>query len=307
MKFSIIIPVYNVEKYLSKCLDSVINQSYKNYECILVCDKSIDSSNKIAAEYAQKYNFKKLYYENTGLSEARNIGIDNSSGDYILFLDSDDYIEYDLLETLAKEINDEDLVRFQVREVFNDKMVDWNQVACSGTGIECFSEITNFYYVENAWAYCYKSSFYKNNNFRFMKDCIAEDYGLIPLIIAKAKKMKVIKYIGYNYLQRSNSLMNNNSYQRKLIKMEDMLKQSKFLVSEFKKIKNSDIFIRFIDDSLIYYSTTLKYKDFRKYNKKFKKINVFDYIIDHSLKHKIKKILIKTSPYFFYRYIMRLR
>ena len=92
MKISIVIPVYNVEKYLRECLDSVIVQSYRNKEVILVNDGSTDNSIEICEEYDMKYPFIKLINKkNGGLSDARNVGILNSTGEYILFLDSDDY------------------------------------------------------------------------------------------------------------------------------------------------------------------------------------------------------------------------
>ena len=224
MKFSVIVPIYNVENYLEKCLDSVVSQTYKNYECILVVDKSSDKSEKIADKYIKKYNWQKVYEENTGLAKARNLGVDKSNGDYIIFLDGDDYFEKDLLEKLNNQIKNEDLIRYQARHIINDTYVDYpekNYDLMSGN--DAFEKIINFHYVENAWLYAYNSKFYKKNHFKFMENCIAEDYGLIPLVISKSKSIKVISYIGYNYVQRQNSLMNNNNYLKKIKKMDDML------------------------------------------------------------------------------------
>ena len=92
IKFSIIIPVYNVEKYLNECVDSVLNQTYKYMEIILVDDGSTDSSPQICDSYAEKDNrIRAIHKENGGLSSARNAGIKNMTGDYVLFLDSDDF------------------------------------------------------------------------------------------------------------------------------------------------------------------------------------------------------------------------
>ena len=91
MKYSIIVPIYNAEKYLRKCLDSLVNQTYSNYEIILVNDGSVDNSNVIIEEYAKKYNFIKSYTkENTGVADTRNYGISKVNADYMLFVDSDD-------------------------------------------------------------------------------------------------------------------------------------------------------------------------------------------------------------------------
>ena len=306
-KFSIIVPIYNVEHYLENCLESIVNQTYTNYECILVCDKSTDNSTKTAEKYAEKYNFKYIYKENTGLSKARNTGVNLSSGDYILFLDGDDYYEPNLLETLNVNLYDTpDLLRFQAREIFKDNTVSYNEVGFdSMIGTESFKYIINNHFVENAWLYCYNRKFYQNNNFTFMDDCIAEDYGLIPLIIARAKSIKSIDFIGYNYVKRENSLMNNNDYNKKIKKMNDMLLQSKFLKFELLKIENTNLFIRFINNSLIYYSTTLKYIDYKKYNKILKKEKCFDYLPNNTLKSKLKKSIIKRNSYIFYNYVVR--
>ena len=93
MKISIIIPVYNVEKYLRECLDSILAQSYKDFEIILADDGSTDSSGNICDEYSMKYeNIKVLHKNNNGLSSARNAGLDIAQGEYILFIDSDDVV-----------------------------------------------------------------------------------------------------------------------------------------------------------------------------------------------------------------------
>ena len=102
---SVVIPVYNVEQYLPKCIESIMNQTYKNLEIILVNDGSTDGSQKICEEYKSIDNrIKIINKENGGLSDARNVGIDNSSGNYITFIDSDDYIDDDYVYTLYKSL-----------------------------------------------------------------------------------------------------------------------------------------------------------------------------------------------------------
>ena len=308
IKFSIIIPVFNVGKYLTKCLTSIINQTFKEFEVILVCDKSTDNSSKIVDEFVKKNsNFKKICAENTGLSEARNIGIRKAKGEYFLLLDGDDYWEQDLLSILSQNIKDEpDLIRFQIREIFPDKEIGYEEIPFDiMKGTEAFNIIINYHFIENAWSYCYKTDYFKNNNFEFMKDCIAEDYGLLPLVIAKADRIKSIDLIGYNYVQRENSLMHNNDYNKRLKKMDDMIKQSRFLKKELNKIKNIDMFMRFINNSLIYYSTTLKYSDYKKYNKILKSDKCFDYLPTATLKSRLRKFMIKVNSYIFYHIFAR--
>ena len=103
-KVSIIVPVYNVEKYIKRCLDSLINQTYKNLEIILIDDGSTDSSGKICDQYKIKDNrFKVIHQKNRGLPSARNTGIDNITGNIVMFIDSDDWIDKDCIEKCIKE------------------------------------------------------------------------------------------------------------------------------------------------------------------------------------------------------------
>ena len=104
---SVIVPIYKVEKYLNKCVDSIINQSYKNLEIILVDDGSPDKCGEICDKYAEKDSrVKVIHKENGGLSDARNAGIDIAKGDYLLFVDSDDWITSNICEVLIKNAND---------------------------------------------------------------------------------------------------------------------------------------------------------------------------------------------------------
>ena len=99
IEISIIVPVFNVEKFLTRCLDSLINQnSYENYEIILIDDGSTDNSGKICDEYAEKFKkIKVIHKKNEGVSKARNLGINNAKGEYITFVDSDDFVENNML------------------------------------------------------------------------------------------------------------------------------------------------------------------------------------------------------------------
>ena len=124
-KISVIVPVYNVEKYLSKCLDSLANQTLKDIEIIIVNDGSPDNSQKIIDEYVKKYNNMKSYIkENGGLSDARNFGIKKATGEYISFLDSDDYVTHDMYERMYEKAisNNFDIVVCDLNYVTDDKI-----------------------------------------------------------------------------------------------------------------------------------------------------------------------------------------
>ena len=110
---SIIVPVYNGEKYISRCLDSLINQTYSNLEIVLVNDGSIDKSKEILNEYAKTDNRIKIYDQiNQGASVARNIGLEKANGKYIMFVDADDYIDSHMVEEMIKNIKHENTIVF---------------------------------------------------------------------------------------------------------------------------------------------------------------------------------------------------
>ena len=296
-KFSIIVPVYNVEKYIGKCLDSIMNQTFKDYEVIVVNDGTKDKSMDIV----KKYDVKVINQENSGLSAARNTGVSKATGEYLLFIDSDDYIEKDLLKELNKSIsNHPDLIRFQIEEVYenNDKVIKYAEESFTNkTGVEAFSIISKYHFVENAWAYCFNRKFYMNNKFKFMEGTIHEDFGLIPLVIMKANTVNSISYIGYNYLQRENSIMSERNYEKIKKRVEDFYNHYLFLIKEIDKTNlDSTIFKSFISNSLIIKICELDNKDYKEYKKRLKEDRVYDNLLVDTLGRKIKKIMFKISP-----------
>ena len=124
---SVIVPIYNVEKYLDRCVGSIINQTYKNLEIILVDDGSPDNCPQMCDDYAKKDSrIKVVHKENGGLSDARNAGMKVATGEYVSFIDSDDYISLDFYETLLETIvdNDSDIVECSVVKFYEDNSFD---------------------------------------------------------------------------------------------------------------------------------------------------------------------------------------
>ena len=300
-KFSIIVPVYNTEKYLKRCLDSIKSQSFKDYEVIIVNDGSTDNSSDIIS----KYPYKVINQENQGLSMARNNGVKASSGEYLIFLDSDDYIEKDLLKEIDKSLsNNPDLVRYQIKEVFDNKDdINYEETTFDNkNGVEAFKLITNYHFVENAWAYAIKRKYYLDNSFSFKKDTYHEDFGLIPLVIIKARVVNSIDYVGYCYYQRMGSIMNNNDYKKTKKKVSDMYNHYLYLAHEIDKTSlDKKYFMSFISNSLILKIIELRDKDYKEVLNKLRKDKVFDNLLNDSLKRKIKKILVKMNPKLYYR------
>ena len=303
-KYSIIIPVYNTESYLKKCIDSVLNQTYKDYEIIIVNDGSTDNSKDIIEEYQNKYEFiKVINQDNQGLSMARNNGIKKSLGDYFLLLDSDDYIEKELLEKLDEEINKTpnlDLIRFQINNV-KDKVIPYNEEEFHNVGgKEAFMRIVSYHYVENAWAYLYNKEYFTKNKFEFMKGIYHEDFALIPLVIEKAKVVSSINYLGYNYVKRQNSIMTDTDYKKTLKKAEDFYTGYLYIMDN---LDNSDhrVLKSYISNCLIDKIVKLNNTDYKKYLKRIKNDRVLDNVLANTLPRKIKKMIIKINPKLYYR------
>lgn len=299
-KFSIIVPVYNVEKYIKKCLDSIFEQTFKDYEVIVINDGTKDKSMDIV----KKYDVKIIEQPNQGLSEARNNGVKESSGEYILFVDSDDYIEKDLLKEINNSLNNKpDLVRYQIKDILDNNIIEYNEKTFNNlTGEEAFKIITSFHYVEPACIYAIRIDYYIKNKFKFKKGTYHEDFGLIPLIILKSKKVNIISYCGYCYVKRNNSITSNNEYNRLIKKVEDMFIHYDYLLEEANKINiDTKYFNSFISNSLILIVSELKGKEYKKYKKELKNRKVYDNLLDDTQKRKIKKRLLKVSPKFYYR------
>ena len=300
-KFSIIIPVYNVENYIKRCLDSVFNQSFKDYEVIVVNDGTKDNSMKIV----NKYDVKIINQKNNGLSSARNTGVNNAKGDYLLFLDSDDYIEKDLLKEINKSLdNNPDLVRFQVRKVSDNNIItEYNENPFNNlNGVDAFKEIVKYHYIENAWCYAIKRDYYKKENFKFKVGLTHEDFGLTPLIIIKAKTVNSINYIGYNYYVREGSIMNKKDYSWTKKKVSDFYEHYLYLIKEIDKTKLDSIYFKsYISNSLIIKICELNNNDYKEYKNKLIKDKVFNNLLVDTLPRKIKKVLLTISPKLFIR------
>lgn len=301
-KFSIIIPVYKVEKYINKCLESVFNQSFKDFEVIIINDGTPDKSMDIV----KNYDVKVIEQKNQGQSTARNNGIKKAKGEYLIFLDSDDYWEKDLLNQINKSLkNKPDVVRFQMKEIYEeqDGIIEYKEKGFKGlTGEKAFEEICKYHIVDAACPYAIKREYWNKNKFQFKPGLVHEDYGLIPLIIIKAELVNSIEYIGYNYIQRTGSTMNSTSYEKTKKKALDMLEHYRFLISEIDKTNiNSKAFKSFVANSIILKSCTLKGKDYRKYQKCLKQEKAYDNVLDDTLPRKIKKLLLKISPKLYYK------
>lgn len=232
MKISILIPAYNVEKYINRCLDSVFAQSSDNYEVIVVDDGSSDKTREILKEYQIKYFDKiKLYFneKNKGLSFVRNELINLCNTEYFIFLDSDDSLNIDLLKQLENTIKStgSDVVRFQSllykegRETVNKYQ---SPLFENSSGIEAVKEflISNKIFGQ-VWLYCYKKSLFTDNNIIYPVGMIQEDYAKTIWVLACAEDVTSINYEGYNYYRNPNSIMETKDEKMIIKKAMDVL------------------------------------------------------------------------------------
>lgn len=295
-KFSIVIPVYNVEKYIKRTLDSIKNQTFKDYEVIVVNDGSTDKSMDIV----KKYDVKIINSKHVEVSEARNVGARQAKGDYLIFLDSDDWWDKNLLKEINNSLNNNpDLVRFQVRTVTdNNEITDYNEDEFVGlSGEEAFNRIVKFHYIESIWCYAIKRKYYEKEKFEFKKDTIHEDFGLTPLIIIKASCINSIKYIGYNYYRRNGSIMNTPDYKWTRRKVKDFYNHYLYLNKEIEKVDvDKKIFKSYIANSMIMKICELNNPEYKEYKKKLKDKKIYDNLLTDTFSRKIKKIMYKVSP-----------
>ena len=237
MKFSIIIPIYNVEQYLCDCLDSVLNQSFSDWEAICVNDGSTDGSAAILEEYVVKdKHFKIVTQPNGGLSSARNRGMEMAKGDYIVFLDSDDWLELGALETLAKNLDGEDMICFSGRRYFEDEK-DYRQ--SDNLNERCYSSGMD-YYNGNAlqsrdFAFvcvvlrAYRRDFLVRSHLLFKQGIYHEDNLFTPIACYFAQKVKQINNCLYDYRVRANSIMTTNNTKR----LHDLMETANVLAAFF--------------------------------------------------------------------------
>lgn len=245
LKLSIVVNMYNTAKYMPRCMESLLEQDIpqEEYEIILVDDCSPDNSLEMAKEYATRYkNIRVCTHEkNKGLAAARNTGIDAAKGQYLCFVDPDDYIEKNSLAALLKQMDDEhlDMLRFNYQKVDEDynnvpdseieARFDYTPGVMTGTeylvhrlGVGCY-----------VWAYIYRLDFIKQTGIRFFEGCFFDDTPWLPRVLQKAQRVNVNPVRHQYYLQRTGSMVhshNNQAVMRKVdmhMQMIDILMEQK--------------------------------------------------------------------------------
>lgn len=237
---SIIIPVYKVEKYMNRCIESIMNQTYKKIEIILVDDGSPDNCGKICDEYAKKdKRVVVVHKENGGLSDARNAGIDIAKGKYIAFVDSDDYVDNDYVEILYKAISED---KADIAISSHKVMYENGTILEKATGerniLTQKETIKRILYDEgidlSAWAKLYKKELFKT--MKFPKGRLFEDAAITCKIISLTEKVSLVSKSTYNYIIRNDSITTKDFTPSKM----DLITSTKEM-SEYVKEKYPDL------------------------------------------------------------------
>lgn len=302
MKVSVLIVAYNVEKYINRCIKSVINQTMKDIEIIIVNDGSTDNTEVLINEFNDK-RIKLITQHNKGVMETRKAALNEARGEYILFLDGDDWIEEHTLETLytnAKEENT-DIVMYNAKKVYDngDEFDFWgfNENRISEIKEDPLKELFIGNVLPCIWSKFIKLEFLKSNNIKLPSNlCYAEDLAICSVILANNPSVSLVKDKLYNYYTRNNSLTNNiNEKFLDVYKALDFIKSTLINYNMFEKYKQEYEYLLFMHGFL----NLMKPKDKELHNKAYElymkeQLDIEDnsYILQFKNKHIFNKILI---------------
>lgn len=224
-KYSFIIPAYNVEKYIEQTINSIILQDFNDYEIIIVDDCSTDNTYNICTKYLNK---KIKVYKNSshkGVSYARNLAIEKSKGEYLIFVDGDDFVDKNALKTLEFRINKDNpdcvICNFKtIMESNNRRAVNSENIQRRNVYKKSKSEVLEYLYrlrmIFAVWRFVVKAKIIKDNNIRFTEGIVHEDEEWVPQMLLACETFTVQELPYYNYRVRDNSIMTNNDYKYKV-------------------------------------------------------------------------------------------
>lgn len=266
-KVSVVVPIYKVEKYLGKCVDSIINQSYKNLEIILVDDGSPDNCGRMADEYAAKdYRIKSVHKENGGLSDARNFGIQHVTGEFTLFVDSDDWVAENMIEVMVNNIIlfKADVVQSAFYYAFEDHLLFDNRYYAKDepptildnnalmTELVINERVKNF-----AWGKLYKTHLIKD--IAFVKGVLFEDVFWAHKVMHRVKTYLLLHQPMFYYLQRADSIVSN--YTTRNLDIIKGLKERHRFIEKFYIDLENESYKMILKTSLIHYNLLLRNRE----------------------------------------------
>lgn len=262
IRISVIVPIYNAEKYLIKCLESIVNQTYKNLEIVLVDDGSTDKSLKICNDFSKRDNrIIVIHKDNGGLVEARKTGIENITGDYISFVDADDYIDLEAYGILVSGLQsfDVDILLYGMWEDYEQYSVQkknhYPAKVYERTEIEnilfpsmlSYGDFFDFGVLPNLVCKLIKYSFWKKSNISVDKEVkIGEDADFLFQLFLYAKKVQVMDYAPYHYCKRNDSMMWKEMKEKSLQRLEEDLRNA------FRKSGMESFFQKQLEDYIAF-------------------------------------------------------
>lgn len=245
-KVSIIVPVYKVERELDRCVQSLFKQTYKNLEIILVDDGSPDKCPELCENYAEMdKRVKVIHKENGGLSDARNAGLKQATGEYILYVDSDDYIDLDTCERFIKAASNQKIdiiVGNAIVEKPDGKEMMIHSATPSGITYTAkqfiMSAVKAYQWYAPAWLNMYRRDFLLDNQLYFKKGIYFEDVQMLPRVFLRAKKITCIDGKFYHYIIRENSIMTSQKDEKK---KNDSIQNLKEWKEQFDLVDDVDL------------------------------------------------------------------
>ncbi|AUP77263.1 glycosyltransferase family 2 protein [Flavivirga eckloniae] len=275
IKLSIVIPMYNVEQYLEKCVASTFNQGLNEdeFEIIMVNDESPDNSLSLANEIANTHtNIKVISQKNKGLGGARNTGIQNANGNYLLFLDADDYLLPDAFKPLTDIAiqNELDVLEFGSQGVLPDGEIAYEVSMDSDGKVYNGVDYCNRYkYMNSACNKLYKRELLVDN--LFLEKIYIEDFEFNTRVFYQANKVMGVKNIGAHYLQSPDSITRNTSEAKKEKMLQDLIKVLKITKSLSEKAEQNDQTEKYFGFRLSFINVTIFYQ-LVKNNRPYKQI-----------------------------------
>lgn len=315
MKISVIVPIYNVERYLRKCIDSLIEQVKNEYdlEILLVDDGSTDNSGKICDEYASKKTYISVFHKkNGGLSDARNYGIYKSNGDFLIFIDSDDYVSNNFFEKIINKINkDIDIVFWDAKYVDDDNEEITNikypmkHVVLNENYIYTGKKIFDDTFSRSkelptaVWLGAYRKDFILGNTLFFEKGLLHEDEMWSFKTIYEAKNVVYISDDLYCYRIRKNSIMRDSEKDRKHIESYIYIYNSLIEYFCYKEVDKKNIYL-ILDNIVKRYLHALGMWNSYKYGDILKRVNKKNIIkYSKSYKNKVRAYVFGINKYFY--------
>lgn len=269
MKASVIVPIYNVEKHLRKCLDSILLQTFQDFEIIAVNDGSTDNSKQILEEYVQEHtNIVAIHKVNGGLGDARNCGVKAAKGEYLFFVDSDDYIHPTMLENMIQKAEKE-----QLDLVVCDTILQSEHASTRlKSNLNYTTDTVKSYIITHPMACIRMVKRQIMNQVSFHKNIYYEDLHLMPLLALYTKRIGFVEEGLYYYVQHMGSIMNQKVFHKKLLDIFEVVNHVKEAYMKANQFECYHDEIEYLYIVHLLRSATLRFLDYKNTKQYVKQI-----------------------------------